>query len=450
VTLFHKCNVAMNAGEHIQPRAICHAMPTPRSRASWLSGGLAPTAVDEVLLSGLSLAVALALIRGGGKVEYGIFALVSGIILLIRGAQNSLVLTPLATLGGRLQGVERLAFVHAMSRLQTVLGVVLALVVAGGIWLYVGSGSWFLAIGSGLALAGAWLREYGRGLAMLDGRCSAALAGDTMYAVLAGGAVVALWRLLGGLCAGTVLAATGLAAGGAALVCFRGPSAGTVPAPEHRQVTRAALNQAGWSLPGTAVAWGQSSSYAYAVGLVLGSAAVGEIAASRLFVMPLILTAVAWSRVFLPRAASLLADGRDALLREHCGRALRVAILGSALYLALLAVAFTFGLGQLMPNDYAGCEMQVLAWAGFAVTNLCRTIASNALVARLEFRLLFAITLVSAAVGLVLVLVLIKPLRQTGAIVGLTSGELVMGILCWRALLERPIDDVESRGRQGA
>jgi O-antigen/teichoic acid export membrane protein len=423
----------MAAGEQVESRAIRPAMVDGIA-----SRGVASTAIDEVLLSVLSLALALVLIRGASKAEYGVFALVSGIILLLRCAQNALVLTPLATLGARLGASERGSFVRAMSRLQAGFGAALALLITAGVWIAAGHDAWLLAVGSGLALAGNWLREYRRGLAVLDGQGGAALAGDALFAVLAATSVIGLWSLSGATSAGEVLAASGVAAGAASFLGFPRPDRKSAPAAEPRRVARLALDQGRWTLPGMAVAWGQSSGYAYAVALLLGSAAVGGIVAARLFVIPLLLVGVAWSRISLPRFAALLADGGDAALRARGGRTLRVALAGSGLYLLLVAGAFLVGIGQTLPPDYAGCEVQVLAWSGFAVANLSRTIASTALLARLQFRALFAMSAASAAASMILVVALIGPLGAAGAIIGLTAGEFLLAALCWRTFLARP------------
>src|SRR5687768_5802814 len=112
----------MGSGEGGQP-AIRPAVPAAGQRVAWWRGGLAVTAVDEALLGILSLALALVPIAGASKAEYGVFALVSSVIPLFRGAQASLVLTPLATVGARLRGRERVSFVRGVSRFQAGFGV---------------------------------------------------------------------------------------------------------------------------------------------------------------------------------------------------------------------------------------------------------------------------------------------------------------------------------------
>ncbi len=429
-----------------QHPAIRPAVPAAGHRIAWWRGALAVTAVDEALLGILSLALALVLIAGASKAEYGVFALVSSVILLFRGAQGSLVLTPLATVGGRLRGRERVAFVRGMSRFQAGFGVLVAIAMTGGLWLFVGHGEWGLAAGSGLALIGNWLREFRRGLAVMEGRAGGALAGDGLFAVLAAAMTLAACFVVGA-SAGAILGAIGVAAGVASFVGFPRPSGPVAPATSSRQVARISVAQARWTLPGSAIGWVQQSGYIYAVGLVLGPAAVGEMVAARLFVVPLLLLAVAWSRMLLPQATALLADGGEAVLLARCGRALKLALLGSGLYLVIPTTAFVFGVGRVLPADYAGCEMQVLAWGGFAVISLTRSLASTALMARLEFRALFAMTVASAAISLGLVIALIGPLGATGAIVGMTAGELLLAVLAWRVLLGEPDGQVRSAAR---
>ena len=426
----------MGAGEQTQALSIDPDVPrVGRGFKTWARerSGLASATADEALLSALNLGLALVLIRGGSKTDYGVYSLVSGIIVLVRGAQSSMVLTPLATMGGRLKGDGRAAFIRALSQLQAGFGIIVALALAGGIWLFVGGAAWPLALGSGVALLGTWLREFRRGVALLEGRNGAALAGDALFGLLVCSAVFSQYLLSESMSATGMLVVTGLAAVAASVLGF--PGLGQAAPTGRRAVARVALDQSRWSLPGTAVAWAQSSSYAYVVGLLLGSGAVGEISASRLFVVPLLLVGVAWGRTFLPHAAAILSAGREDAFLARCRSALRMALAGSLLYVALIGIAFALGAGHILPADYAGGGPQVAAWVCFAIISLCRSIASSALLARLQFRALFAMSVVTASATLLLVLALIGPLGTVGAIVGLAGGELLMAVLCWRFLL---------------
>ena len=334
-------------------------------------------------------------------------------------------------------GDERASFVRTISGLQLWLGIALAVPLTVGVWVFsAGGGGWGLAAGSGIALLGAWLREFRRGVALLEGRNGAASIGDALFALLACTAVLGMWASAGSVSAGGMLAATGAAAGAAGVLGFPG-LAGARSAGTRRRVVRVVLDQAKWSLPGTAVAWGQSSGYAYVAGLLLGSGAVGEIAATRLFVVPLLLVGVAWSRMFLPRAAALLANGSEASLRTSCRRAMRDC---------------PGGLGGLCGRTGARVRTWTRPHSARRVRRVC---GAGSRLDRLRRGQPRAVDRQQRAhrwpqvprvvrhdrrVGhlrMTLVLVLMIQFEELGAIIGLTAGELLMGILCWRALLAR-------------
>jgi O-antigen/teichoic acid export membrane protein len=412
-----------------------HETPAPIAVApvGWHRwGSLASTVIDEALLSGFSLVQALVLVQGASKDEYGLFALVIALLLLLRGVQNALVLTLLSTLGARRSGASRAAFVRTLSHLQAGLGWLLAIVLALGVALYTGAPA--LAAGSGIALAGGWMREYRRGFALLEGRNAAALGGDALFVALAGAGLVAI-AVAGPITADRVLAVTGVAAGVAAWIGF--PRLPAAALEGYRPVVAESLRQGRWTLPGMAVTWAQNSGYLYLVGLALDAATVADIAAARLFIVPLLLVGVAWGRVFLPRAGALLGEGRDQVVLAGCIKS-GALIVGLALaYVLALLAAFALGLGALLPAAYAGALPLVILWCLFAAVNLLRSIASTALVARLHFRALFGMSAAAAAASLVLVLALLGPLGARGAIAGLIAGELVIGVLSWRLLFAR-------------
>jgi O-antigen/teichoic acid export membrane protein len=394
--------------------------------------GLASTAIDEALLSGLSLAIAVALVHGAAKEEYGAFALVGALLLLLRGVQNALVLTLVSTQGARRSGPRRASFLRALSDLQAGLGVVLAVALAIGVALY--TGALALAASAAIALAGGWMRDYRRGCALLEGRNAAALAGDALFVGLAAAGLFAL-AASGPLTAAGVLAVTGVAAGAAAWIGFPRLPAGE--ADGYRPVVAESVRQGRWTLPGMAVTWAQNSGYIYLVGVALDAATVADIAAARLFIVPLLLVGVAWGRVFLPRAASLLGEGRDRVVLASCVRSGALICALSLAYAAALLVAFAAGLGRILPAGYAGVEPLVVLWCLLAAVNLLRSVASTALVARLHFRALFVVSAAAAGASLLLVVALLGPLGARGAIIGLVGGEIVVGVLSWRLLFAR-------------
>lgn len=411
-------------------------MATGRARSGML-GAMLLTGVDQGVLSALNLAIALAFIRYASKAEFGVYTLVNGLVLLALGVQTALVVTPLTANGARLVGVARASFVGAVFRLQCALGAAMALLLALGVHGYeaahgVGSRHGPLALGAGIAVAGGWMREFYRSVEFLDHRSDRALVGDLCFVAGAALALVAVRVCTGCVRASSVLCAVGGAALLPGLIGFLREGRARCTARDCRDAARVLVDQGRWTLPGMGVSWGQNTGYAYVVALLLGSAAVGELAAARLFVMPLNLLMQAWSRTFLPRAGALLGRGRDvyALCRRSAGWLLA----GSLLYLAAVCTFLALGGTRLLPSKYAGLGLLVVVWGGFAVVNVVRNVASNALLAHTAFRALFVYSVAAATGSITLVVALVRGVGTAGAVGGLIGGELLLAGLCWRAL----------------
>ena len=306
-------------------------------------GGVALAGVDQALLSALSLAAAGLFIRFSSKENYGVYTLIAGLVLLGTGVQAALVTTPLTALGARMAAAERARFVAAAFRLQCLLAlacsVLLSLVVA------LRGGSAWLALGAGVALAGGWMREFLRTVAFLDEQPARALTGDTVYVLLAAGGLGGAVWLTGTLSAPAALALVGAAAlvPGPGLLGFLRRGGGRLARGELRSTAKVLLRHGRWTLPGMTVTWGGNSGYAYVVALALGPEPVAELAAARLFVMPLNLIVAAWNRAFLPRAGACVGRGDVAGLHLLCRRSVWLLGGGSLAWIALVALLFTCG-----------------------------------------------------------------------------------------------------------
>ena len=170
-----------------------------------------------------------------------------------------------------------------------------------------------------------------------------------------------------------------------------------------------------WTLPGMAVTWGQNTGYAWLVALVLGSAAVADLPAARLFVMPLTTLLAAWSRVFVPRAAARVA-AQDAASVRAMARNSGILLLAVAVgWVLCVAIFFAASGGRILPARYAGLASIVAAWCSFALVNAVRFAASQMLVAHARFRALFHYSAIAAACGLVLVLLLVRLVGTCGS-----------------------------------
>jgi O-antigen/teichoic acid export membrane protein len=392
--------------------------------------------LDQALLSAINLAIAVLFIRFAPKEEYGCYTLVNGLVLLVGGVQAALVTTPLTANGARLVGAAQEQFVAVVLRLQTLLGLGFAALLAAGIWLHGaggGAGAGLLAVGAALAALGTWMREFQRTAQFLRGHTGRVLACDVLFAALAASGLLALWLAHGALSAASVLAVVGLAAlaPGLGLLALGAPRG---PAGEARRVVRLLIEQGKWTLPGMGVTWGQNTGYAYVVALLAGSAAVAEVAAARLFIMPVNLLVTAWGRTFMPRLGALHRDRGLERVRALCRRSARALVALGVLYLVALAGFFALGGARLLPAKYGGLGLLVAAWGAFVVANTVRSVASVTLLSQASFRAVFHFSVVAAAASLALTVVLVRLCGTVGAVWGLCGGEVILAWLSWGAL----------------
>ena len=428
--------------------------------------------LDQILQSALSLGIAMLFIQRATKAEFGLFTLVNGLVALTVGVQGALILAPLVAIASRLRGKERAELVACVDRLQLGLALGSAAVLALGVVVHarlaghVTRDDVLLAFGAGLAVVGTWTREFQRSCAFLDGKADQALAGDALYVALVGIGLALQLRMTGALVASVAFALIGGAALvpgmgswlhrlGACRAARRAEGAGPEAAAPH---LRLLLRQGQWTLPGMGIAWVQNTGYAYAVAAMAGNAAVADLAAARLFIMPAKLLMTAWQRVFMPRLGAQLriwsggatpaaseaevacdADSATLLLeRSHEGT--RRVVAWAVLYVVLLGVFFGLGGKRLLPAKYGGLGTLVLAWCGFLLANAVRTVPSAALLVAGAFRSVFFYSLGACIVSLPLTVLLLAIFGGGGAIHGLTGSEFMLALFSWHVL----------RGRRGA
>jgi O-antigen/teichoic acid export membrane protein len=404
-----------------------------------LLGALAVTGIDQALLSVLNFAVALLFIRYAAKEEYGHYTLVNGAVMLAVGVQTALVITPLTANGTRLEGEARRAFVAALFLLQAAMAVVAALVLGAGVWLAVRGGgggpdALLLGAGAGAAVLGSFMREFHRSVEFLGHRSARALAGDIVYVAIAATVLAALWLWTRSLHAWMVLTSVGAGAFLPGLTGFLRGGGGRATMADCRAAARLLVGQGKWTLPGMAVTWGQTTGYSYIVAAFLGSAAVAEVSAARLFVMPLNTLMTAWGKIFVPRAGTLLASGDRAGVITRTRQNAVWLLAASMMYVGAVTVFFALGGGRLLPPKYGGLGALVLCWCVLGVVNIERCVATQALLAHGAFRTLFRCALWGAASSLLLVVALVDAWGKTGAVLGLVGGEVVLGAVAWLAL----------------
>lgn len=315
---------------------------------------------DQAWLSLLNFAISLAFIWSASKTEYGYYILLMAPLLLIQSIQNAIVNSPLATFLPAATEADKPTLLITAASLHIYLALtcgllgVLGLVVYGQVAeLHVES---LLLAGFVLAIAGTVARESQRSFAYVQGQGVRALVGDLIYGmVLLAGIALALAG--GQLSAGLVLLLTGIAG----LVPLFSRIGGFLGLKTHAEPMRQYWSCGRWALPSVVVTWISLSSYPYFAKHALGLAAVADIGAARLFLMPVGLMMTAWSNWYRPRISRWLASGNvDAV----AGITRRSLLAGWALLAALgvlLALAYPL-VEPLLGEQYLGLQPLVLMW----------------------------------------------------------------------------------------
>lgn len=373
---------------------------------------------DQAWLSLLNFAISLAFIWGASKSEYGYYLLLVAPLMLAQSIQNAIVNSPLATFLPAADDLAKPALKRTAASLHAYLALVGAVLGGLGLLAYA---YWtdlkievVLLIGFSLAIVGTIAREAQRSFAYVQGQGVRALAGDLAYgiALLAG----ITWAMLGDqLTAGIVLLLTGLAGMLpllTKLLVFQGLQI-------HPEPMRQFWSCGRWALPSVLVTWINLSAYPYFAERALGLAAVADIGASRLFLMPVGLAMTAWSNWYRPRISAWLATGDTDAVRRLTYKSLLVGWGALAALAGSIMAAYPY-IEPALGEQYAGLQPLVLMWVLFFSLSLTRNIYMATLMTDAQgYKILHHITWLALALsvpGFIL-------LSDNGAI-------WVVGVLC--------------------
>lgn len=390
--------------------------------------------VDQVLLSGLNFAVGMCLIRFGTKSDYGLYSQLFAAGLLAVGVLEALIGSPLTTLAPQMSAAQQAVAIRRLLRFQALGGALLGLLMgAVSAWVVATQVPEVSAGPVGLAFAlfivATTLREYRRTVWFIQADLPSLLRSDGVYVLsaLAGGGLLILTDQAN---AAHVLLTLSLAHG---LAWWAGRAPAPVPpdtAPEPWRHTLAQVWDKGrWAVPGTAVGWLGNYSFLYLASALSGVEAAAEVSASRLLLVPVGLMVVAWSRVARPVAGRLI-HARDWSGLNRLGwRSLGGIEVLSLAYIGLLWLGLPWLQAHVLGAKYQGINTLVLAWGGYFVVSVARTIATTWLVSIGAFRQLFIEGVVVVLVMLVVASLLIPRWGALGAVLALIVMEAVDTLL---------------------
>ncbi|MCK9509855.1 MAG: hypothetical protein M0R28_01300 [Pigmentiphaga sp.] len=391
--------------------------------------------LDQAWLSLLNLALGLLLIRLTAKEAYGIYAQLYVAGLFAASMAEALITNPLTTLAAGSPAERREELIAHLARFQGYLstGVALAFGVGAAVVLWhTGLPSpWMLGLAFAIYVKASAMREFRRSVTFLDHQPQRVFKLDLAYG-LAMTAGIALLVGVGWLELTTVFL---VLAAANVLALWRQPA---LPAAAGKpEAYRAALGEA-WrrgklGLMGAALAWTVNYSYLYIAAAWLGAAASADLNASRLLLMPISLSVVAWSRVARPAlGVHLVRNEWAALQRLVTLSALAITALTAA-YAGALWLSLPWLGPQLLGDKYAHAHTLVAAWGAYFAINGVRWVYSAVLIAQDRYGYMLMAACVSVFMLALAIGFAIPRFGTLGAILTLILVEAIDLILIWAA-----------------
>ena len=191
-----------------------------------------------------------------------------------------------------------------------------------------------------------------------------------------------------------------------------------------------------WSLLGVCVTHLQGYSYIYLLGTLMGSAAVAEVSASRLLLMPLIFIEAGWSKLAIPHGARLREQGRQ---MQFFKRLVFIALAFSlciALYVILLYALSDLLRRFMFTDKYENFEEYILYWGVVFIIGFIKANASFGLQALKKFDIIAKLNLVTMILTVICCYIFIQHYGIKGGLVGLIIGNAALCSLLWTYLIK--------------
>lgn len=192
-------------------------------------------------------------------------------------------------------------------------------------------------------------------------------------------------------------------------------------------------DMASWSLPGAVVIWLQNSFYLTIVALSLNLASVGEISASRMAIMPILIVSSGLMRLWQVRAVAMLRDEREGTATRLSFRIAMLALGAGGVGAAAIFSLIDYVPVSVLPEAYRNVVALIGGWVIFAAANIARTAYSSVFQTMGRYREIFFFNLVTLPPIMAGVAFAPAYFSLLGAILPMALGELaLLALLAWR------------------
>ena len=398
--------------------------------------------VDQVLLSALNFGIAFALIQGISKAEYGLYVQLSLFGLLATSIADALLGNAFNILNNRATGERPEHLLVNSYRLSWGIAAVSAVLGSGlSVWLTADWSSWAdrltLALVYGVYLLVVVSREFKRVCFYLTDRWQQALLMDATYAGCAVLLLGGMWWLHW-LNVIHVFMALTVASALAAMVTHRLHEASTpVQWTALRHLAQKSWSVSSWALPGVIVGWSINNAYLFVLSSLLGASATAEVNASKLAIMPLALSLIAWHQVSRADISRLAQTGGRAEYQAFVRKAALLMYAPMVLYIPLFVLIYPWIEPVLASKGYSHMAALLILWFVSAALAPCKFLGNAMLVGFEAFKPLFHLNLVSLATQTVGVYVMARFFDLPMVLLALIAADLIEIAVMWFVLLPR-------------
>lgn len=390
--------------------------------------------IDQAFLSGLNFLISIVLIKIVSKPEYGYYSIFFSIILFMASVQTAVVNTPLAVLLVTKHGEEKRQYIGSLFFGQNLFLFIIAFVgVLGGTitWYFnlLESSLSAIIIAISLAFIGILLREFLRAYFFADEAQNTVLVIDVLYVVLfiILSFLVYIFSLLNVAVVFLLMGLSSFLVG----IFFIRRNKWKFSRSEIKSGYSENWKYGKWALLGVTVTHIQNYSYLYLLGIIVSTAAVADVSAARLLLMPLILLQEGWSKVILPHGSKLREENRlPRLFKEQF--AISIAFVIVVIFLVLALIFFKpFLLNIILSAKYENSFDYIFYWGAIFLMGFISLNASFGLQVMKSFELISKINFVTMIVTLLFAYFLIYSNGIIGGLIALLIGQTISAIILW-------------------
>lgn len=406
--------------------------------------------IDQAFLSGLNFLISIVLIKIVSKPEYGYYSIFFSIILFMASIQTAVINTPLAVLLITKKGDEKRKYVGSLFFGQNLLLIPLSLIgVIGGVVM------WYfnllepslsaIIVAISLAFIGILLREFLRAYFFADEIPKTVLIIDVLYVILfiILGFFAYIFSQLNVAAVFFLMGLSSFLVG----IFFINRNKWNFSRSDIKLSYSENWKYGKWALFGVTVTHIQTYSYLYLLGIIVSTAAVADVSAARLLLMPLVLAQEGWSKVILPHGSKLRETNRlPRLFKEQ----VIVSIAFVVVVMSLVFVLIFFKpllLNIILSAKYANSFDYIFYWGAIFAMGFIALNASFGLQVLKSFELISKINFVTMLVTILLAYFLINSNSIKGGLLALLIGQTISAIILWHfyakaSFLKKPVNDI--------